>query len=186
MLKRMNFTINGKHCEAELDPSMRFIDVLRDHFGLTGTKEGCAEGECGACTVLMNGEPVASCVLLAGQADGSSFVTIEGIVESGEHDRLIEAFMKVGAVQCGFCTPGILVSVKALLDRTPHPSELEIKQAISGNLCRCTGYKKIIEAVEMGSKDEAESSHDASLKEAFVTTVYSADKSSHDREGSVL
>jgi len=147
--REMIFNINGREYRAELDPSMRFIDVLRDCFHLTGTKEGCSEGECGACSILMNGDVVASCLLLAGQAEGAEIVTIEGIVEQGEYDHLLRAFMEVGAVQCGFCTPGIIVALKALLDRNPNPSDEEIRIAISGNLCRCTGYQKIIEAVHL-------------------------------------
>ena len=154
----MTFNINGREYQAELDPSMRFIDVLRDEFHLTGTKEGCSEGECGACTILLNGEAVTSCLLLAGQVEGQTVVTIEGIVESGEYDRLLLAFMEVGAVQCGFCTPGFIVSLKGLLDHNPQPTEEEIKLAVSGNLCRCTGYQKIVEAVQIATKggsDEA-------------------------------
>ncbi|HZK42086.1 MAG TPA: (2Fe-2S)-binding protein [Clostridia bacterium] len=158
MKREMTFNINGREYQAHLDPSMRFIDVLRDEFHLTGTKEGCAEGECGACTILLNGEAVTSCLLLAGQVEGQTVVTIEGIVESGEYDRLLLAFMEVGAVQCGFCTPGFIVSLKALLDHNPQPTEEEIKLAVSGNLCRCTGYQKIVEAVQAATKggsDEA-------------------------------
>jgi carbon-monoxide dehydrogenase small subunit len=158
MKREMTFNINGRDYQAELDPSMRFIDVLRDEFNLTGTKEGCSEGECGACTILLNGEAVTSCLLLAGQVEGQTVVTIEGIVESGEYDRLLLAFMEVGAVQCGFCTPGFIVSLKALLDHNPQPTEEEIKLAVSGNLCRCTGYQKIVEAVQIATKggsDEA-------------------------------
>lgn len=158
MKREMTFNINGRDYQAELDPSMRFIDVLRDEFNLTGTKEGCSEGECGACTILLNGEAVTSCLLLAGQVEGQTVVTIEGIVESGEYDRLLLAFMEVGAVQCGFCTPGFIVSLKALLDHNPQPTEEEIKLAVSGNLCRCTGYQKIVEAVQAATKggsDEA-------------------------------
>lgn len=152
MKRDMTFNINGRKYQAFLDPSMRFIDVLRDEFNLTGTKEGCSEGECGACTILLNGEAVASCLLLAGQVEGQTVVTIEGIVESGEYDRLLLAFMEVGAVQCGFCTPGFIVSLKALLDHNPHPTEEEIKIAVSGNLCRCTGYQKIVEAVQVATE----------------------------------
>jgi len=164
MVREMTFHINGQVYKKILDPSMRFIDVLRDHFQLTGTKEGCSEGECGACSILMNGEAVASCLLLAGQAEGAKIETIEGIVESGEYDRLLSAFMEIGAVQCGFCTPGIIVALKALLDHNPTPSETEIKVAISGNLCRCTGYKKIVDAVEFASSHSQNSKEDFALK----------------------
>lgn len=175
MNKNMIFKINGKTYEAELDPAMRFIDVLRDVFGLTGTKEGCSEGECGACTILMDGHPVASCLLLAGQAEGADIVTIEGIVEEGGIDRLLESFMEMGAVQCGFCTPGIIVALKALIDREPHPSEEEIRKAISGNLCRCTGYQKIIEAVQVATDSASIDASKVPVKEAFSEAIHMDD-----------
>ena len=153
----MRFTVNGKNYETETDPCMRLIDLLRNVFGLTGTKEGCGEGECGACTVIMNGNAVNSCLVLAGQAQNTDIVTIEGLSTDGKPGRLQQAFINSGAVQCGFCTPGMILSAKALLDKNPCPSEEEIKMALSGNLCRCTGYKKIVAAVRLASGNEVES-----------------------------
>lgn len=150
----LKFDINGKECAAELDPGARMIDVLRDVFGLTGTKEGCGEGECGACTIIMNGKAVNSCLVLAGQAAGAKLITIEGLSPDGELSRLQQAFVDFGAIQCGFCTPGMIMSAKALLDQNPHPTEEEIKIAISGNLCRCTGYQKIVKAIRIASAEQ--------------------------------
>ncbi len=147
----LTFHINGKACEAELDPSMRLVDALRDVFGLVGTKEGCGEGECGACTIIVDGNAVNSCLMLAGQAADSEIVTIEGLSPEGELNRLQQAFVDAGAVQCGFCTPGMIMSAKALLDKNPRPTEGEIKVALSGNLCRCTGYAKIVKAVQIAA-----------------------------------
>ena len=151
--KRMKFQINGKTYEADLDPATRMVDVLRDTFYLTGTKEGCGEGECGACTIIMDGKAVSSCLVLAGQAESANITTIEGLSIDGELSRLQRAFVECGAIQCGFCTPGMIMSAKALLDRNQHPSEQEIKTAISGNLCRCTGYQKIIQAIKSASEE---------------------------------
>lgn len=140
--------VNGKKIEKEVKPEKRLLDFLREDLGLTGVKEGCAEGECGACTVILDGEAVTSCTVFTGQIMNRSVTTIEGLEENGEMDRLQKAFVEHGAVQCGFCTPGMILSCKALLDKNPNPSEEEIRRAIEGNLCRCTGYEKIIEAVE--------------------------------------
>ncbi len=132
----------------DVDPTTRLIDFLRDDLNLTGVKEGCSEGECGACTVILNGEAVTSCTILTGQADGCDITTIEGLAQSGELDDIQKSFIENGAVQCGFCTPGMILSCKALLMKNPNPSEDEIKRAIEGNLCRCTGYNKIVKAVK--------------------------------------
>ena len=149
--------INGKKIEREVKPEKRLLDFLRDDLGLTGVKEGCAEGECGACTVILDGEAVTSCTVFTGQIMHRSVITIEGLEENGELSRLQKAFVEHGAVQCGFCTPGMILSCKALLDKNPHPSETEIRRAIEGNLCRCTGYEKIIEAVKaVCGRDEDE------------------------------
>jgi aerobic carbon-monoxide dehydrogenase small subunit len=129
-------------------PSAILLDVLRQDIGLKGTKRGCDQGHCGACTVLLNGKAVLACTLLAVQADGKSITTIEGLSSGDELHPLQEAFVEEGAIQCGFCTPGMVLSAKALLDETPEPSEQEIREAISGNLCRCTGYVKIVTAVQ--------------------------------------
>ena len=153
MKRQMKFNVNGREYRVEADPSMRLLDLIRDVLCLTGTKEGCSEGECGACTVILDGEAVTSCLLLAGQAEGRELVTIEGVRTDKELSRLQKAFIEYGAVQCGFCTPGMIMSAKALLDRNPHPTEDEIRTALSGNLCRCTGYKKIVEAVQAAAEE---------------------------------
>lgn len=147
-MNKINFTINGMQREVEVSPSMRLLDVIRDVLGLTGTKEGCGEGECGACTVLIDGKPVNSCLVLVGQVQGREVTTIEGISDGKELHPLQKAFISEGAVQCGYCTPGMILSAKALLDNNPNPSEEEIRRGISGNLCRCTGYKKIVKAIQ--------------------------------------
>ncbi len=146
-MKRIQLNVNSIDHVIEVEDNRRLLDVLREDLGLTGTKEGCGIGECGACTVILNGEAVNSCLVLAVQADGGTILTVEGLEQEGEMSRLQKAFLEHGAVQCGFCTPGMLMSSKALLDRNPHPSEAEIREAIAGNLCRCTGYKQIVEAV---------------------------------------
>ena len=153
-MSNMKFNVNGQNREVDVDPSMRLLDLLRDVFFLTGTKEGCGEGECGACTVIIDGNAVNSCLVLAGQAAGKKIITIEGLSVDGELNRLQNAFVQAGAVQCGFCTPGMIMSAKALLDKNPHPTKEEIKVGMSGNLCRCTGYKKIIEAVKYAAGEE--------------------------------
>ncbi|GAB4255701.1 MAG: (2Fe-2S)-binding protein [Deferrisomatales bacterium] len=140
------FTVNGEHYRLEVKANATLLDVLRTDLGLTGTKKGCGMGKCGACTVLMDGRPVHSCLILAPQAHGSQIVTIEGVGEPEPHP-LQRAFVEKGAVQCGFCTPGMVLTAKALLDRNPDPTEHEIRSAIAGNLCRCTGYTKIVEAI---------------------------------------
>lgn len=150
---KIKFILNSNHITADVEPNIRLIDLLRDKFNMTGTKEGCSIGECGACTVIMNGKAVNSCLVLAGQCDGAEIITIEGIEKDGKLHPLQENFMKYGAVQCGFCTPGMIMSAYALLLENPEPTEEEIKEAIAGNLCRCTGYKQIIEAVEKSVKE---------------------------------
>lgn len=131
----------------DADPGITLLDLLREHLHLTGTKKSCGIGECGACTVIVDGEPVNSCLFLAGQAEGKSIYTVEGLAQDGELSRLQKSFLENHAVQCGFCTPGMLMSAKALLLRNPHPTDEEIRRALSGNLCRCTGYESIIQAV---------------------------------------
>jgi aerobic-type carbon monoxide dehydrogenase small subunit (CoxS/CutS family) len=145
---KIHFTLNGKDVELTTPPNRCLLDILREDFTLTGTKEGCGIGECGACTVLVDNKAVNSCLILAGQVNGSDIMTIEGLAKNGTLHPLQENFLKYGAVQCGFCTPGMLMSAYALLKENPHPSEEEIKEAIAGNLCRCTGYKQIIEAIQ--------------------------------------
>lgn len=143
----IQFKLNDKRVTIETAASRRLLDLLREDLKLTGTKEGCGIGECGACTVVMNGRAVNSCLILAGQADGAEIITIEGLAENGQLHPLQENFIKSGAVQCGFCTPGMLMSAYALLLENPQPTEAEIKEAIAGNLCRCTGYKQIVTAI---------------------------------------
>lgn len=149
----LNLTINQKKFQCSVAANLRLLDLLRDEFDLLGTKEGCGVGECGACTVIMNGQIVNSCLVLAGQAQHAEIITIEGVQGPGEKLHPIqEAFIEAGAVQCGFCTPGMILSTKALLDKNSEPTVDEIKEAISGNLCRCTGYQQIIEAVQLAAK----------------------------------
>jgi carbon-monoxide dehydrogenase small subunit len=143
----IHFILNGKAVSIATAPNRRLIDLLREDFGLTGTKEGCGIGECGACTVLLNGKAVNSCLILAGQADGAEILTIEGLAQQGQLHPLQENFIRHGAVQCGFCTPGMIMSAYALLLENPSPTEADIKEAIAGNLCRCTGYKQIVTAI---------------------------------------
>ena len=145
---KIQFILNGKDVRLTTPANRRLLDVLREDFRLTGTKEGCGIGECGACTILLNHKAVNSCLILAGQINGSNITTIEGLAKNNTLHPLQENFLKHGAVQCGFCTPGMLLSAAALLQENPDPSEDEIKEAIAGNLCRCTGYKQIIKAIQ--------------------------------------
>jgi len=149
----LNFRLNGKQISISTDPDIRLLDLLRDKLNLTGTKEGCGVGECGACTVLMNGRAINSCLVFAAQVENSEIVTIEGISNGEKLHPLQNKFLEYGAVQCGFCTPGMVLSAYALLEEKPNPTEDEIKDAIAGNLCRCTGYKQIIEAVKATAKE---------------------------------
>lgn len=142
------FKLNGEAIRKTVSPNRRLLDLLREDFGLTGTKEGCGIGECGACTVLMNGAAVNSCLVLAGQIEGAEIETVEHLAKNGKLNRLQQNFLEAGAVQCGFCTPGMLMSATALLEENPYPTEEEIKDAVAGNLCRCTGYKQIILAIQ--------------------------------------
>jgi len=144
----VNLNVNGKEVTLKVEPKERLIDTLREQLNLTGTKEGCSIGECGACTVILNGEAVSSCLILSEQIGGSEVLTIEGLEVAGKLDPLQKAFLDYQAVQCGFCTPGMLMSAKALLMKNPHPGREEIKTSLEGNLCRCTGYEQIIEAIE--------------------------------------
>jgi carbon-monoxide dehydrogenase small subunit len=143
----LNILVNGKAHQALINPNKTLSQVLREDLGLTGTKQGCQVGDCGSCTVLLDGEPVNSCLVLALQAEGRQVFTIEGMAKGNDLHPIQDAFVQAGAVQCGFCSPGMILSAKALLDKNPVPSESEIRQGLSGNLCRCTGYQKIVEAV---------------------------------------
>ena len=141
------FLVNGRPYELAIEPHYLLIEVLRDHLGLTGTKHSCGVGNCGACTVLVEGEPVLACLTLALDVRDKPILTIEGMAEDGVLHPLQQAFIDYGAIQCGFCTPGMIMSAKALLDKNPSPSEGEVREALAGNICRCTGYVKIVEAV---------------------------------------
>lgn len=148
----ISFIINNKKVTVDVDPSMRLLDVIRDTLKLTGTKEGCGEGECGACTVLVNGEPYNSCLTPVVNVEGKELLTIEGLREMKEYKVLANAFADMGGSQCGFCTPGMILVSYALLKKNPKPTEEEIRFALSGNLCRCTGYQAIVNAVKQASE----------------------------------
>jgi aerobic carbon-monoxide dehydrogenase small subunit len=149
---KIRLKVNGTWQEVETCPDRILLDLLREELGLTGTKKGCGEGECGACTVIMNGRTVLSCLIPALKADGAEITTVEGLAAEGSLHPLQQAFLEEGAVQCGYCTPGMLLAAKALLDENPEPSLEDVKRAISGNLCRCTGYTKIIRAVRAAAE----------------------------------
>ena len=144
--------VNDEFYEVAVAPNRTLLEVLRDTLGLTGTKKGCDEGDCGSCTVLMDGKAVLSCLMLAVEAQGRKIITIEALAKNGQLHPLQQAFIEHGAIQCGFCTPGIILSAKALLDRNAKPTEVEVREAIAGNLCRCTGYVKIVEAIRAASQ----------------------------------
>ena len=146
-MKQVRLTVNGTLYELSVKPWETLIDVLRDHLGLTGTKEGCGLGECGACTVIMDGKAVNSCMVLAAEVEGKQITTIEGLANGDKLHPIQVAFIEHGGLQCGFCTPGMIMSAKVLLDENPNPTEEEIRRGIAGNLCRCTGYSKIIESI---------------------------------------
>ena len=152
MKKIIELTVNGEPVEAAVDPNKTLLQFLREDLELTGAKHGCGLGDCGACTVILDGKPVNSCLVLAVQAHGREVLTIEGLAENGKLHPIQQAFVDKGAIQCGFCTPGMILSAKSLLDENPRPTELEIRTAISGNLCRCTGYQKIVEAIQAASE----------------------------------
>ena len=149
---RISFEVNGRVTEVETLPMRRLLDVLREVLRLTGTKEGCGEGECGACSVIVDGEVINSCLVPVCQVDGASVTTVEGLARDGRLDPLQQAFLEYGGAQCGICTPGMLISARALLDSNRAPTRDEIKEAIAGNLCRCTGYIKIIDAIEHAAR----------------------------------
>ena len=151
-MEALTMKLNGEQVTVEVNPDALLVDVLRNQLELTGTKEACGEGECGACTVLLDGEPVTSCLVPALKAQGREVTTVEGLASGGGLHLLQKAFIEYGAVQCGYCTPGMLMSAKALLDRNRQPTEEEIRQAISGNLCRCTGYIKIVDAIKAAAE----------------------------------
>ena len=150
----VTFTINDEVHEISVELNELLVDVLRDKLDLTGTKVGCGTGDCGACTVIVNGKPVNSCLMLAIEANKKEILTIKGLAKNGKLHPIQQAFIDEGAIQCGFCTPGMVLSAKALLDRNPHPTEEEIRMEIAGNICRCTGYAKIIDAIWAASRNK--------------------------------
>jgi len=150
--KIINLKVNGDIYELAIEPWRTLLEVLRENLGFTGTKKSCGLGTCGACTVIINGSPVLACLTLAFEVEGMDILTIEGISQKGSLHPIQESFIKHGAIQCGHCTPGMIMSAKGLLDKNPHPNKDEIKKALAGNFCRCTGYKKIVEAVEAVSE----------------------------------
>jgi len=153
-MKHVKFRVNGEPKEIDAIPSRSLLDVLRDDLFLTGTKRGCDSGECGACTVILNGKAVNSCLVLATELDGSDITTIEGLARSADElHPLQRAFIDKGAVQCGYCTPGVIMTAKAFLDINPNPTEEQVRDAISGNLCRCTGYAKIVDAILVAAQE---------------------------------
>lgn len=152
MKKEIELGVNGSPYRLSVEPDRTLLQVLREDLGLTGTKEGCASGECGACTVLLDGEPIRSCLILAVDVRGREVVTIEGVAENRKPHKIQKAFIDRGAIQCGFCTPGMILVGKALLEKHPKPDERQIRKAISGNLCRCTGYAKIVEAIKAAGR----------------------------------
>jgi len=166
MKRQVSLTVNGQPVELLIEPNRTLLQVLREDLGLTGTKHGCGAGDCGSCTVLLDGRPVNSCLVLAVQVGGREVTTIEGLThpdgdQAGRLHPVQESFVELGAIQCGFCTPGMILTSAALLEDNPRPSRQEIREAISGNLCRCTGYQKIVEAVEDASrKMTGEKNHD--------------------------
>jgi carbon-monoxide dehydrogenase small subunit len=147
MKHQIRLTVNGEVYELEVEPKKKLIEIIRDDLGLTGTKKGCGKGDCGACSVLLDGRLVNSCLVLAVDANGKNVLTIEGLADGQNLHPIQKAFIEHGAIQCGFCTPGMILSAKALLDENPKPTEEEVRHGIGGNLCRCTGYSKIVEAI---------------------------------------
>ncbi len=152
----ISLIINGTEEQLQVPSNMTLLHALRDKLGFTGTKNGCEAGECGACTVLVDGEPMNSCLVLAVELNGREITTVEGLAENGKLTPLQQAFADLNAIQCGYCTPGMLMSATALLKRNPHPSEVDIQEALIGNLCRCTGYQRIIDAVLKASRNGGE------------------------------
>lgn len=153
MKHNVTLTVNGRPYEVAVEPHWTLLDVLRNQLRMTGTKRGCGTGECGMCTIVMDGKAVNSCLVLAMQAEGRSIVTIEGLSESGELDPIQQAFVDTGAIACGFCTPGLIMSAKALLDEKPNPGEKYVRETIAGNLCRCLGYTKNVQAILLAAKN---------------------------------
>jgi len=155
MKRLITLSVNGKSYDVAIEPRQSLLQVLREELHLTGTKEGCSEGECGACTVLLDGKTVDSCLIFGLEVEGCEITTIEGLSSAAGLHPVQQAFIEHGGAQCGFCTPGMILAAKALLEQTPHPSEAEIRWGLSGNLCRCTGYVKIVEAVQAAAQQSS-------------------------------
>jgi aerobic carbon-monoxide dehydrogenase small subunit len=174
---RIELTVNGRPSTVDVEPHHTLLEMLRDDLGLTGTKECCLVGECGACTVIVDGESVDSCLMLGVEADGVTVTTVEGLGTSDRLDPLQEAFLEIGAAQCGFCIPGQLVSARALLDEVPHPSRAQIEEGLAGNLCRCAGYEQIMEAVALAASrpPDAPATHHAPALAIDVASTPDAD-----------
>jgi carbon-monoxide dehydrogenase small subunit len=153
---RINLKVNGSLEQVDVPANMTLLTMLREKLALTGTKNGCAAGECGACTVMLNGEPTNSCMVLAVECDGAEVITVEGLAQDRQLDPVQEMMIEAGGVQCGFCTPGVLISAKALLNRNANPTEAEIREALIGNLCRCTGYVRIVDAIQKAAEKNME------------------------------
>jgi carbon-monoxide dehydrogenase small subunit len=151
-MEQIKITVNGNNYELQVKPWATLLDVIRDDLGLTGTKEGCGEGECGACTVIMDGKAVNSCIMLATEANGKKIITVEGLADGDKLHPIQEAFLEMGGMQCGFCTPGMILSTKILLDANKNPNDDEIRKGLEGNFCRCTGYTKIFESVKAAAQ----------------------------------
>jgi aerobic carbon-monoxide dehydrogenase small subunit len=151
-MEQIKITVNDKNYELKVKPWATLLDVIRDDLGLTGTKEGCGEGECGACTVIMDGKAVNSCIMLATEANGKKIITIEGLADGDKLHPIQEAFLEMGGMQCGFCTPGMILSTKILLDANKNPNDEEIRKGLEGNFCRCTGYTKIFESIKVAAQ----------------------------------
>jgi len=148
---KLTFELNGNNVECKIKPNTTLLDLLREHFRVTSVKKGCESGECGACTILLDGSPVTSCIILAPTVEGRAVTTIDGLVDEPVMEKLRDGFLKMGAIQCGFCTPGMLISSYAMLKKNPHPTLDEVKKGLEGNLCRCTGYTQIFEAIKYAS-----------------------------------
>lgn len=172
---RISLTINGAPHVIDVPPLLRLLDALRGPLGLTGTKEGCAEGECGSCTVLLDGEPVNACLVAVGQCEGRAIVTVEGLGDASHLSPLQRAFIEEGGAQCGICTPGMLVAAEALLRRTPSPTDPQIREALAGNLCRCTGYQRILESVRAAAALRARGPHGVASEAASASASSAGD-----------
>jgi carbon-monoxide dehydrogenase small subunit len=168
-MEQINLNVNGKMHQIPIKPWATLLEVIRDDLGLTGAKEGCGEGECGACTIIMDGKAVNACIVLAAEANGKEITTIEGLADGGNLHPIQQAFFEIGGLQCGFCTPGMVLSTKVLLDENANPSDEEIRQGLAGNFCRCTGYTKIIESVKVAAERMVSPASAKALNRSYTT-----------------